>query len=155
MVEWEQRQVRCPQGKVSSTWTEQGTSPQTSSISVHFRSQDCTPCPTRFLCTRSPQEPRHLHLLPRAQFAALQAARTQPRRAAGQQLYKRRAGIEGTLSHGVQGFGLRRSRYRGLKKTHCQHVMTAVAMNVGRIVAGFDHIPRAKTRTSRFAALAA
>ena len=154
-VEWEQRQVRCPQGKVSSTWTERGTSTQTSSISVHFRSQDCTPCPTRSLCTRSPQEPRHLNLLPRPQFEALQAARTQHRSAAGQQLYKRRAGIEGTLSHGVQGFGLRRSRYRGLKKTHFQHVMTAVAMNVGRIVAWFDHIPRAKTRTSRFAALAA
>jgi hypothetical protein len=34
-------------------------------------------------------------------------------------------------------------------------VMTAVAMNVGRIVAWLEHLPRAKTRTSRFAALAA
>ncbi|MBI3757137.1 MAG: transposase [Deltaproteobacteria bacterium] len=154
-VEWEQHQVRCPRGKVSSTWTERGTSTPTPSISVHFRTQDCTPCPTRTLCTRSPHQPRHLNLLPRAQFEALQAARMQQASEAGQQLYKRRAGIEGTLSHGVQSFGLRRSRYRGLKKTHLQHVMTAVAMNVGRIVAWLDHIPRATTRTSRFAALAA
>ena len=45
-VEWEQRQVRCPQGKVSSSWTERGMSTPTPSISVHFRMQDCTPCPT-------------------------------------------------------------------------------------------------------------
>ena len=36
--------------------------------------------------------------------------------------YARRAGIEGTLSQGVQAFGLRRSRYEGLGKTHLQHV---------------------------------
>jgi transposase len=27
--------------------------------------------------------------------------------------YKQRAGIEGTISHGVRAFGLRRSRYLG------------------------------------------
>ena len=154
-VEWEQRQVRCPQGKVSASWTERGMSTPTPSISVHFRRQDCPPCPTRALCTRSPRQPRHLNLLPRAQFEALHTARTQQHSSTGQELYKRRAGSEGTLSHSVRSFGLRRSRYRGLKKTHLQHVMTAVALNVGRIVAWFAHIPRAKTRVSRFAALAA
>ncbi len=154
-VEWDQRQVRCPQGKLSSTWKEQADPARTPSISVHFRQQDCAVCPTRACCTRSPQQPRHLNLLPRPQFEALQAARAEQTSEAGRQLYSRRAGIEGTLSQSVRGFGLRRTRYRGLKKTHLQHVMTAVAVNVGRIVAGLDHIPRAKTRTSRFAALAA
>jgi transposase len=154
-VEWDQHQVRCPHGKISSTWTERDVGTSTPSISVHFRKQDCTPCPPRALCTRPPNQPRHLNLLPRAQHEALHAARLQQASEAGQQRYRRRAGIEGTLSHGVQSFGLRRSRYRGLRKTHLQHVMTAVAMNVGRIVAWFDRTPRAKTRTSRFAALAA
>src|SRR5262249_38887698 len=76
-VEWDQHQVRCPQGKVSSTWTERGMSTPTPSISVHFRAQDCTPCPARALCTRSLQQPRHLNLLPRPQFEALRAARLQ------------------------------------------------------------------------------
>jgi hypothetical protein len=35
-----------------------------------------------------------------------------------------------------------------------QHVATAAAINVDRIVAWLDERPRAKTRTSRFAALA-
>jgi IS5 family transposase len=62
--------------------------------------------------------------------------------------------VEGTLSQGVRAFGLRRTRYRGLDKTHLQHVATAAAINIDRIVAWLDERPRAKTRTSRFAALA-
>ena len=53
-----------------------------------------------------------------------------------------------------RAFGLRRTRYRGLAKTHLQHVATAAAINVDRIVAWLDERPRATTRTSRFAALA-
>jgi len=39
-------------------------------------------------------------------------------------------------------------------KTHLQHVAIAAAMNIDRIVAWLDERPRARTRTSRFAALA-
>ena len=73
----------------------------------------------------------------------------------GRRRYARRAGIEGTLSQGVRAFGLRRSRYRGLAKTHLQHVATAAAINLERLAAWFRAVPRAATRTSRFAALAA
>ena len=55
----------------------------------------------------------------------------------------------------VRAFGLRRSRYRGLTKTHLQHVATAAAINLDRLAAWFRAVPRATTRTSRFAALAA
>jgi transposase len=95
-----------------------------------------------------------LTLHPQAEFEALQAARAWYASDEGQQRYKRRAGVEGTLSQGVRAFGLRCARYRGLAKTHVQHVATAAAMNVDRIVAWLDERPRAKTRTSRFAALA-
>lgn len=72
----------------------------------------------------------------------------------GRRQYAQRAGVEGTLSHGVRAFGLRRSRYWGLQKTHVQHVAIAAAINMDRIVAWLDGRPRAQTRTSRFAALA-
>jgi hypothetical protein len=55
----------------------------------------------------------------------------------------------------VRAFGLRRGRYRGLAKTRLQHVATAAAINVERLTAWFRAVPRAATRTSRFAALAA
>jgi transposase len=74
--------------------------------------------------------------------------------AEGKAQYAQRAGIEGTLSQGVRAFGLRRTRYWGVAKTHVQHVAIAAAINVDRIVAWLDERPRATTRISRFAALA-
>ncbi len=68
--------------------------------------------------------------------------------------YQVRAGVEGTLSQGVRAFGMRRSRYIGLAKTGLQQVCIAAAMNVTRIVNWLDGRPRAKTRVTRFAALA-
>ena len=93
-------------------------------------------------------------LHPQAEFEALQAARAWYRSAEGQERYQRRAGVEGTLSQGIRAFGLRYARYRGLPKTHLQHVATAAAINMERLVAWLTKRPRAKTRTSRFAALA-
>lgn len=60
------------------------------------------------------------------------------------------AGIEGTLSEGVRGFGLRRCRYTGLAKARLQHVATAAAINIYRISDWLGGVPRAATRTSRF-----
>ena len=67
--------------------------------------------------------------------------------------YNVRAGIEGALSQGIRVFGMRRTRYIGLAKTHLQHLLTAAAMNLVRLVNWLDGVHHAKTRTSRFAAL--
>ena len=67
--------------------------------------------------------------------------------------YERRAGIEGTISQGTRGFGLRRSRYIGEAKTHLQHLLTASALNLVRFASWMVGVPHAKTCTSRFAAL--
>ena len=96
----------------------------------------------------------HVKLQPQAEYEALQAAQAWYASDEGQQRYKRRAGVEGTLSQGVRAFGLRRTRYWGVAKTHLQHVAIAAAINIDRIVAWLDERPRAQTRTSRFAALA-
>ena len=71
------------------------------------------------------------------------------------QKYKIRAGVEGTISQAVGPLGMRRNRYRGLAKTHLQHVLTAAAMNLCRVIAWLGGSPRAVTRQSRFAALQA
>ena len=49
---------------------------------------------------------------------------------------------------------MRRSRYIGLAKTGMQQACTAAAINVARVVNWLDGRPRAKTRVTRFAALA-
>ena len=151
-IDWARRQMRCPQGKWSSVWTKPREAVSSPTISVHFRKPDCLPCPARALCTGSAQ-PRHFNLLPQAQHEALQTARATQATEAGQQRYARRAGIEGTISQSVRAFGARRTRYRGVPKTHLQQGVTAVAINVRRIVAWCDQVPKATTRTSHFAAL--
>jgi transposase len=112
-VDWEQRQARCPQGKVSTVWREysdRGGQPYTI---VRFGLQDCRPCPARSLCSRTQKTGRSLHLPSQERFDALQAARVWYATEEGRQRYQRRAGIEGTLSQGVRAFGLRRTRFRG------------------------------------------
>jgi hypothetical protein len=154
-VDWERQVVTCPQGKGSAMWAAQvDRTRDRAGIIVAFRTQDCTACVARSRCTRAESTGRRLHLPPQEQYEALQAARTWYASEEGRQRYKCRAGIEGTLSQGVRAFGLRRTRYRGVAKTHLQHVATAAAINVDRLVAWLDERPRAATRTSRFAALA-
>ena len=58
------------------------------------------------------------------------------------------------LAKGVRAFGLRRSRYRGMEKTHLQHLAIATVINLVRTLAWLDGKPLATTRTSKFAALA-
>jgi len=153
-VDWQHQTVVCPQGTISRSWHELVARDGHPYIIVSFSPQQCRPCPVRPFCTQSRQQGRRLRLPPHAQYEALQTARAWYTSDEGQQRYKRRAGVEGTLSQGVRAFGLRRTRYRGLDKTHLQHVATAAAINVDRIVAWLEERPRAKTRTSRFAALA-
>lgn len=72
----------------------------------------------------------------------------------GKELYKKRAGIEGTISQEVRSFGFRQTRYIGQAKTHLQHVATAAALNLDRLADWFLGVKRAETRVSAFAALA-
>jgi hypothetical protein len=153
-VDWGRERVRCPQGRLSSAWSRQVDHAGTPYVSVMFRKADCGACPARPLCTRAEHRARHLKLQPRAEYEALKAARGRLATREGRRAYARRAGIEGTLSQGVRAFGLRRSRYRGLARTHLQHVATAAAINLDRLAAWLRAAPRAATRTSRFAALA-
>jgi hypothetical protein len=54
---------------------------------------------------------------------------------------------------GVRSCELRRSRYIGLARTHLQHLMTAAAMNVVRMLHWLAEIPKATTRASPFVRL--
>src|SRR3954465_288307 len=139
--------IRCPEGKLSSAWTRQVDPAGTPYVSVWFRKTDCGACPARSLCTRAKHQARHLKLQPRAEHEALRTARERLATKRGRRRYARRAGIEGTISQGVRAFGLRRSRYRGLAKTHLQHVATAAAVNLERLPPRFRAGPRARTPT--------
>ena len=154
VIDWDHQQATCPQGHLSRTWRErQDKRRDTPFITVKFPKSICRDCPVRELCTSSPTAPRALTLQPMAQQQALLQARNQQASQQWWEHYGLRAGIEGTISQAVVGFGIRQNRYRGLVKTHLQHVMTATAINFKRLFAWFQGVPLARTRISPFAAL--
>lgn len=154
VIDWDHQQATCPQGNLSRTWRErQDKRRDTSVITVEFPKSICRDCPVRELCTSSATAPRSLTLQPQAQQQALLQARDQQASQQWWSQYSLRAGIEGTISQAVVGFGIRQNRYRGLAKTHLQHVMTATAINLKRLFAWVQGVPLARTRISPFAAL--
>jgi len=146
-VDWDAQQATCPQGHPSQSWihTLENGQPR---VFSKFSRKHCGPCPVRAQCTRMKR--RGIKLRADAHYQALQAARARESQADWPLRYNQRAGIEGTLSQGVRGFGMRRSRYVGLAKTHAQHLFIATAMNLGRIVNWLNEVPLAQTRRAAF-----
>src|SRR5215211_4501286 len=153
-IDWGRQQVTCPQGKTSVTWRAGLDEVGAPRICAVFSRTDCGACTARELCTPAKDARRSVYFHPRPEYEALNAARARMHDPAWKQRYHVRAGIEGTLSQAVRAFGLRRSRYVGLAKTGLQQVCTAAAMNASRVVRWLDGVPRARTRVTRFAALA-
>lgn len=155
-IDWDRQQASCPRGQHSIRWCETHTARKRTMIHIDFDPADCLPCPDRARCTRSKtgSRARCITVQSRAEHEALLAGRVRQQTPEFARLYARRAGIEGTVSQGVRAFGLRRARYRGLRKTQLQHVATAAAIDLTRLTQWFNGLPTATTRRSRFARLA-
>lgn len=154
VIDWEAQRVTCPAGQQSVRWAPNHDRTKHGLTKVAFKKKACLNCQQRSQCTRSPTGPREFLLRPRSQHEALIAARKEQLTPEWKRKYERRAGIEGTISQGVRAFGLRQARYIGQAKTHLQNILTAAAINLGRVMAWINESPGEKTRTSHFARLA-
>ena len=153
-VDWENRQVTCPAGVVSRSWTSHASTPKDYAFVVHWAKRDCRDCAYRSHCTkRGKEQPRELLLKPQAEEMAMQTARQRQSTASFEAQYALRAGVESTHAQGIRRCDLRHARYRGLAKTKLQHVLTAAALNLVRVSAWLAETPRALTRRSSFARL--
>jgi transposase len=153
-IDWDHETVTCPMGVASQYWKPAKGPRGKPTIQVLFPKAICAACEVRSLCTRSKSGPRELTLHLQAQHEAIQAARERQETQAFKASYKRRAGIEGTMSQAAFALGIRRTRYRGLQKTHFHHLAVAIAINLQRFVNWVWEVPRSKTRQSHFARLA-
>jgi len=153
LVDWEGEVVTYPTGKRSISWLPNTYPANGRAFEARFARRDCTPCSFRSRCTRSKLEPRIIGLQTREHHEALQSMRLRQMTDEFRLAYAARAGIESTHAQAIKRSGLRRTRYRGLPKTHLQHVVTAAAINLLRIASWTDGTPPAKTRCSHFAAL--
>jgi transposase len=154
-IDWDTHTLTCPQGKTTQTCHPRREKYGHDYLEFRFSPADCHPCAHRLDCTKSKRGVRLVTLRPQAEYEVLKAARDRQETEEFKTQYKKRAGIESTISQGTRAFDLRRSRYLGLAKTHLQHLATASAMNLTRVVTWFmAKKPRGLIHCSPFAALA-
>ncbi|MBB6172532.1 transposase [Nocardiopsis mwathae] len=135
-IDFDRRQVTCPQGQVSSGW--HGPYPTSSPtaaplIVARFTKAQCGPCPVRSQCTGSREGARNVGFPPRELRDLQLRARSEQQTTEWKTRYAVRSGVEGTVNEFAHGYGMRRCRYRGQPKAHLQHVFTAIAVNIERL----------------------
>jgi transposase len=152
---WDARQVTCPQGASSVSWSQQRKASGTPLVRVHFALADCDPCPLRARCTKAANGKwgRSLTLLPREQQQILEKRRAEQQTDEWKARYDVRAGVEDTISQAVRRTHLRRTPYQGQHKTHLANVLSATALNLTRIDAWLNNTPLGTTRVSHLARL--
>jgi transposase len=152
-IDWETQQAICPTGVQSLRWLPAKNIRGKPVIQIHFSKRDCRVCHSQPLCTRSNPPRRSITVWPEAQYKALLAAREREKTEAFSEQYAQRAGIEGAISQGVRACGMRQTRYIGLAKTHLQHLLTAMAINLTRVAHWLAGEQPTQTRSSPFVRL--
>jgi transposase len=135
IIDWENMVATCPEGHQSMFWKEGKSSWGRPNIHFLFSRPLCFQCSAREKCSRGKKNGRHLTVSPRPAFEMLKQAREREKTEAFKEEYKRRAGVEGTIAQAVNAMGARHNRYRGLARTHLQHIATTSAINLRRIAA--------------------
>ena len=136
-VDWDTHTVTCPQGKTNTRW-KPATQRGTDVIVVNYTTATCQPCPVKTQCTTATRHGRQLTLRPQPLQQALDTARAEQTTPQWQARYTRRAGIEATIAQATKTTHTRRTRYRGLAKTHLDHNIKATALNLIRLDAWYN-----------------
>jgi hypothetical protein len=129
-IDFANQQVTCPRGQVTTSWVQAPA--MAPYIAAHFRPRQCDPCPARSSCTRG-QAARSVYFLPQHLHELQARNRADQQDPAWRKLYAVRSGAEDTIAELALGHRARRCRYHGLSKTHVQHVLTAIAVNIERL----------------------
>jgi len=133
VVDIPNRQATCPAGKLNtecSRITE--TKLQLTYYYFGWSKADCSTCPLREQCLSKKNRLPFRTLQVGEKHMISQERRNLCKTPAYQLRMHRRSGIEGTHSELSRGYGIRRSRYRGLAKTDVQMQFTAAACNLRR-----------------------
>jgi len=154
-IDWDHRSAKCPEGRSSRYWhAYESKAAGRAVVKIRFGAHDCGACPSREKCVRAAGAGRSLQVPSRQLYEALETTRRKLGSEAGRKEYGNRAGIEGTISQATRRGAARRSRYRGLEKTHLQEIAAATGINLLRTINFLSGQVIAKTRVSRFKRLA-
>ena len=134
IIDYEAMEATCPGGYVSLSWRVMEKGKSKGQIEINFGSC-CRDCPLRDNCTTN-KVGRRLRISPYHNL--MKERRAESLTESFRKAMKRRCPVEGTISEMVRSHGLRRSRYKGLDKTHFQHLMTGTAVNLKRLVKAME-----------------
>ncbi len=129
-VNVEQRYAICPAGKTSAQCARL-VAGETGAITYRFEWCGlCQSCAVKEACLHKGERDRMLRV--NEHHTLTQARRKLMRTEEFKKDMYHRNGIEGTQSELVRGYGLRRARYRGSKKTRLQNYFIGAACNIKR-----------------------
>jgi transposase len=130
IIDHETKTATCPAGCTSCSWRKFETGKHKGDIQISF-GQQCQHCSQKERCTKN-KRGRLLRL--HSHYQLLKERREEGKTDSFKEAMKRRPPVEGTISEMVRAHGLRRSRYRGILKTHLQNLVTGAALNLKRLV---------------------
>jgi hypothetical protein len=130
VLDFDRQVATCPNGQTSVSWLPRLQPDGRVGAHVLFRHK-CDSCPYRALCAPG-KSGRSLEISPYHQ--EITARRQEAQTEAFKKDMKHRPAIEGTLSEMVRKHGFRRARYRGKGKARLQHLFTAAAVNLKRLI---------------------
>jgi transposase len=107
LINGEAEVVTCPEGKQSISWLPNTYPANGAAFEARFARRDCTPCPSRSLCTKAGQEPRSIGLQTGEHHKALPSMRKRQTMDGCRKFYDARASIEGTHAQAIRRSGLR------------------------------------------------
>ncbi len=148
VIDYDTRTATCPQGQTSAHWNPR-VHDGIEKIYIAFPQHACWTCDVQPACASSKIRRRGITVYPREIHEPRQATRAAQNSKHWRQLYRRRAGIEGTMNQAANSIGLRKARYRGQRKVELEHHLGATAINITRLDAYFTHQPFDHTHTSR------
>jgi transposase len=152
-IDYNLEQVRCPQGHLSKEWLTFKRHAKTF-IRVSFDTQKCVACPLFAACVSPNKKRARGRILQISPYHELIKHRRQEQKTADfRHTYRRRSGIEATLSAMVRTQGLRFARFKGLAKVNLNCIFIAIGYNLKRASQWLAGVrPKPRTRQGRLAA---
>jgi hypothetical protein len=129
-VSVERREAVCPAGKKSTQCSYIHDEHQGREYYRFEWGSQCDECPLKGKCTKSGSGRRIVAV--EKHHDLLQARRKEMKTEEFKKKQKRRNAIEGTISELSRGYGMRRTRYRGLAKTRLANYLVGAACNLRR-----------------------
>jgi transposase len=135
-IDWAHQQARCPGGQTATTWSNSQNAYGAEVVHIRFAAAACRVCPLQPRCMPKGPVSRHGRSLKvTATHPLVRQRRHEQTTQVFRQTYRKRAGVEASLSNAVRQHGARWARYRGLMKTNLQFVWLVSAINLKRATA--------------------